>query len=96
MDKNQKILLASILILLVVAAVIGILAFKKEKNKPEVKLNRFKEEYETLNGVANDEGYTYPTVTIDAKNPVVYSNEDEVLNILSKKGNGVIYIMELF
>lgn len=90
MEKNQKILLAIIGLLIILAVVIGVLAFQKQKNKPVEKLNKFKEEYESLNGVVNDKGYTYPTVNIDADNPVVYSTEEEVLEIL-KNGTGVIY-----
>ena len=56
MEKNQKILLAIIGVLIIVATVIGFLAFQKQKNKPVEKLNKFKEEYESLNGVVNDKG----------------------------------------
>ena len=43
MEKNQKILLAIIGVLIIVATVIGFLAFQKQKNKPVEKLNKFKE-----------------------------------------------------
>ena len=46
MEKNQKILLAIIGLLIILAVVIGVLAFQKQKNKPVEKLNKFKEEYE--------------------------------------------------
>lgn len=90
MEKNQKILLAVIGILLIVATVIGVLAYKQEKNKPKEKENQFKEEYESLNGVVNDLGYTYPTVSVDSDNPIIYTNEIEVLDII-KKQDAVIY-----
>lgn len=89
MEKNQKVLLAIIGVLIIVSVVIGFLAFKKQNNT-EVKTNKFKEEYESLNGVINDKGYTYPTVNIDVDNPVVYSTEEEILDILKDK-TGVIY-----
>jgi thiol-disulfide isomerase/thioredoxin len=90
MNKNQKILLAIIGILIIVSVVIGFLAFKKEKNNTETETNKFKEEYESLNGVVNDDGYTYPTVNVDVDNPMVYVTEEEVLDILKDK-TGVIY-----
>lgn len=90
MEKNQKILLSIIGILIVMSAVIGFLAFKNQKDKPATKINQFKEEYEALNGVVNDYGYTYPTVEVDVNNPIVYANEEDVLDIL-KDGTGVIY-----
>lgn len=90
MDRNQKILLLIISVLIVISGIIGFLAFKNEKDKPKIKTNEFKEEYEKLNGVVNDYGYTYPTVEVDADYKIVYASEEDVLDIL-KKGNGVIY-----
>lgn len=90
MEKNQKILLLIIGVLIIVSIVIGFLAFQNQKNKLEIKENKFKEEYEALNGVVNDYGYTYPTVEVELDNPIVYATEEEVLDIL-KDGTGVIY-----
>ena len=90
MDKNQKILLAIIGILIIVAGVIGFLAFENQKDNKNTKTNKFKEEYEALNGVVNDYGYTYPTVEVDVDNSAVYTTEEDVLDIL-KDGTGVIY-----
>lgn len=90
MEKNQKILLAIIGVLIVIFAVIGFLAYRNEKIKPNKVMNKFKEEYEVLNGTVNDDGYTYPTVEIDEENPIVYKSDEEILKIL-KHGSGVIY-----
>ena len=90
MEKNQKILLAIIGVVVIIAIVIGFLAFNNQKDNDNLKTNQFKEEYEALNGVINDNGYTYPTVEIDVENPVIYSTEEEVLKIL-KDGTGIIY-----
>ena len=89
MQKNQKILLAIIGLVLMISGVVGYLAFKKEKEAPKIKENKFKEEYEKLNGVVNDKGYTYPTVDIDVNSNIKYVNESEVLEILDNEG--VIY-----
>ena len=89
MEKNQKILLCIIGILLIIAGVIGFLAFKKEKETPNTVVSKFKEEYEVLNGVVNDNGYTYPTVDIDVNYKVEYLKSNEILEKLDD--NGVIY-----
>ena len=89
MQKNQKILLVIIAFVLVLAGVVGFLAFKKEKEQPKPKVSRFKEEYEKLNGVVNEDGYTYPTVDIDVNYTVEYLTGQGVLDILGK--DGVIY-----
>lgn len=90
MEKNQKILLCIISVLIVIFGVIGFLAYKNEKNKPIEKINKFKEEYELLNGTVNDEGYTYPTVEIDNTNAFKYASKDNVLDIL-EHGNKIIF-----
>lgn len=90
MEKNQKILLAIIGVLLIISVVIGVLVFKEQKNNKKEKENQFKEEYELLNGTVNENGYTYPTVEIDVDNPVIYVTEEEVLDILKDK-TGIIY-----
>ena len=90
MDKNQKILLMIIGILVIVSAVIGFLAFKNQRDNNQTSTNKFKEEYESLNGVVNDNGYTYPTVEIDIDNPIVYATEEEIVEIL-EDGTGLIY-----
>ena len=94
MDKKQKILLLIIGILVIMAIVIGVLAFKKEKNNPvHNKVNEFKEEYESLNGVIDDDGYTYQTVEIDIDAPVVYSKLKDVVELFDKEeSSAVVFI----
>ena len=92
MDKKQKILLVIIGILVIVAIVIGFLAFKKEKNDSEnVKINKFKEEYEIINGTTDKEGFTYPTVEIDLDSSVEYIDIKKANKIIDNE-NAVIYI----
>ncbi len=91
MEKNQKILLLIIVILVVIAAIIGFLVFNEQKGHETIEPNKFKEEYESLNGVVNDKnGFTYPTVEISNENHVTYATEDDVLEILNG-GTGLIY-----
>lgn len=93
MDRNQKILIFIVFIIICIAVVCGVLAFKELKNNKDVKINKFKEEYEALNGVVNDNnGYMYPTVEIPIDSNIVYSTEEEILELLnSKTDSGVIY-----
>ena len=92
MDKKQKILLLIISVLVIIAIVIGFLAFRKEKNNPDNnKVNKFKEEYEVLNGTTDKEGYTYPTVEIDVDSEVEYININKAIELIDNS-NSVICI----
>lgn len=52
---------------------------------------KFKEEYESLNGVAiGESNYKYPSIEIIKNNKIKYSTNEEVLEVL-KNGTGVIY-----
>ena len=51
---------------------------------------KFKEEYEALNGEKNSSGKKYKDLSISADNPIKYSNYDEVLDVI-ENGTGIIY-----
>ena len=51
---------------------------------------KFKNEYESLNGKANEKGEEYKNVSIDDDNNVTYIDENKVIDIL-ENGTGVIY-----
>ena len=53
--------------------------------------NKFKEEYESLNGKTFYQNYKYKDVTIPEDNPIKYSNYKEIIDIV-KNGSGVIYL----
>ena len=92
MDKKQKALLLIIGVLVIIAVVIGFLAFKKEKNDPNHdKVNKFKEEYEVLNGTTDKDGYTYPTVEIDIDSNVEYITVSKTVELI-ENSDSVIYI----
>ncbi len=61
-----------------------------KEEKPTVDEQKFKTEYESLNGQKNSSGKEYKSVSIPSKNYVTYINEEKVLEIL-KTGTGVIY-----
>ena len=57
----------------------------------KVDSNKFKEEYESLNGKTFYQNYKYKDVTIPEDNPIKYSDYKEIIDIV-KNGSGVIYL----
>lgn len=51
---------------------------------------KFKDEYETLNGQNSPSGKKYKKLNIDSENPIKYSDYDEILDII-ENGTGIIY-----
>lgn len=91
MEKDKKILLGIIGLIVVVAAVIVVLLVKDNKvvySEDEVK---FKEEYEALNNQGNQyNDKKYLELNIIEDNNVVYATEEKIVKIL-EEGDGVIY-----
>ena len=81
MKNNLKIILCSVVLL------IGMISFIYLR--PESTSTRFKLEYESLNGKENESGETYPNVNIPNDNKIVYSNYDQIFEVLDD--TGVIY-----
>lgn len=81
MKNNLKIILCSVVLL------IGMITFIYLR--PESTATRFKLEYESLNGKENESGETYPNVNIPNDNKIVYSNYDQIFEVLDD--TGVIY-----
>lgn len=61
-----------------------------KEEKTTLDEQKFKTEYESLNGEKNSSGKDYKTITIPAKNKVTYLNDQETLKFL-KSGTGVLY-----
>ena len=91
MEKSNKIYM--IVIFVCAALVIGlcgyaIITHKDEKISDAIK---FKNEYETLNGVVNEAtDNKYIEVNIDEENPMVYKTGKEILDVL-KNEDAIIY-----
>lgn len=92
---NNKIKAIIGIVIIVVIGVIGYLIYKNNsEDKTEYTITndslKFKEEYESLND--KDTGYnqTYQTLDIKSYNPMLYSNYNEIFEIL-EKGTGIIY-----
>ena len=86
MDKNNKIYL--IIIVVCALLVMGLCAYAIINHK-DVKVTdaiKFKEEYESYNGMVNE--YTdknYLEVNIDRENPIVYKTGKEILDVLKEE-----------
>lgn len=52
---------------------------------------KFKQDYEKLNGQTNDNGRKYRTIEIDKNNPFVYVSLDEVLKKMDDKESFIVY-----
>ena len=91
MERSNKIYLAIILIctLLVVSlCVFAIVNHKDEKISDAIK---FKEEYESLNGLVNENTEKeHINVEIDEDNPIVYKSGQEIMDIMENE-NAIIY-----
>lgn len=81
MKNSLKIVLS--LIVLVIAIITFIFL------KPESMSNRFKLEYESLNGQKTDDGREYMEVNINNDNKIIYADYDTIFDVL--EGTGVIY-----
>lgn len=87
----KKILL--ILIILIVLGIGGyfLYNFINKDNKSIDALN-FKDEYEAINGIENDNNTNkYRTISIPEDNPIVYVNEDDILNMIKNKETFAVY-----
>lgn len=97
MDKDKKLFLGIIVLLLAFMVFVGILAFKdkKEEVKKEVEHTDailFKQEYESLNDEVNqNNGKSYKKLEIAEDNQVDYVSEEETISIL-ENGTGIIYM----
>ena len=52
---------------------------------------KFKEEYESLNGIVNDNGKSIRTINIDLNNPFVYKTEDDIVSMIINKETFLVY-----
>lgn len=93
MSKKKKIVILtfSLAVLALLGLLIYFLFIKEDKKVIETDALKFKEEYEKYNGKINEKNNSkYMDVEIDEKNPIKYSNYEEIFDILDN-GTGVIY-----
>lgn len=95
-EKDKKIFLGIILILLLFMLFVSIMAFQdKKKDKNIVNINDailFKQEYEYYNGkVFDDNGEALQKLSISQKNPIDKLTEEEAVSLL-EHGTGILYL----
>lgn len=72
-------------VLILVLCLFGLTACNKKTDA-----QKFKDEYESLNGQTSQSGKKYKKLNIDEENPIKYANYDEVLDVI-ENGTGIIY-----
>ena len=89
--KKNIVIVISLIIIIGVMSLVLIFMKTDEQNinftEDEIK---FKEEYESKNGIELAENYVLKTIDIDSDNNVKYVNDDEIINLLTE-GTNVIY-----
>ena len=89
MEKNNKLILISIIILTTFVLIFcGYLLFKRNVNLDDAE--KFRNEYMEFNDKVTNTGEKYPLVNIPNDNTVVYAKEEDIIEILKSK-SGVIY-----
>lgn len=64
----------------------------EECGDESISLGNFKLDYESLNGQKNKNDKEYRVVEISADNPFVYSNEEEITNLLDSNKSFFLYV----
>lgn len=94
MNKDQKVLVLIIFLLVVVAGAFGVYAYKHKGEKTckteETDALKFKREYEEYNDKNYDNGKPYFNISLSNKNLFKYIKEEDAVKFL-KEGTGVIY-----
>lgn len=93
MEKDKKILMSIVVVIMCIASIFGGLSLKNQENKSSTLSDalKFKEEYESLNGSINEQNkMNYPVVEVKENNPIRYLSDDEAAEQL-KNGTGLFY-----
>lgn len=93
MEKDKKILMSIVVVIMCIASIFGGLSLKNQEDKSSTLSDalKFKEEYESLNGSINEQNkMNYPVVEVKENNPIRYLSDDEAAEQL-KNGTGLFY-----
>lgn len=88
MEKKKLLVLVPIFCAVIICTLLLGLNNEFINNNDAIK---FKEEYEVLNNKDTGYGEKYKKINISIKNPVIYSNYDEIIDIIKHK-TGIIYL----
>lgn len=91
MERSNKIYLAIILVCTLLVVSLCIFAIVNHKDEKISDAIKFKEEYESLNGLVNENTEKeYINVEIDEDNPIVYKSGQEIIDIM-ENDDAIIY-----
>ena len=88
-------------LLLIISVILGVTVgcAKKEEEKKEGNIDytiqtdaeKFKDEYEALNGTKNSSNQEHRTITIPKENPIVYSTAPDIVKMMDNKETFYVY-----
>ena len=91
MEKHNKV---TVSILIVATLIVVSLCAYSVKKHPEIETSdaiKFKEEYESLNGVVDEiTNEVYSNVIISSDNPIIYKSDEEILDLLNSE-TAIVY-----
>lgn len=91
MEKSNKIYLVIIIVCSVLVVGLCAYAIINHKDIEETDAIKFKNEYESLNGVVNENNEKeYMKVEVDSENPIIYKSGQEILDVLENE-NAIVY-----
>lgn len=91
MEKSNKIYLVIIIVCSVLVVGLCAYAIINHKDIEETDAIKFKNEYESLNGVVNENNEKeYMKVEVDSENPIIYKSGQEILDVLENQ-NAIVY-----
>lgn len=90
MKKNVIIIISLIIVIAIMSFVLVLMKTDKNQNEFSADEIKFKQEYESVNGVELAENYSLKNVEIVSDNNVSYVSDNEVLDLL-QNGTNVIY-----
>lgn len=91
MEKSNKIYLVIIIICSILVVGLCAYAIINHKEIKQTDAIKFKNEYESLNGVVNENNEKeYMKVEVDTENPIIYKSGQEILDVL-KNENAIVY-----
>lgn len=89
---KKRIYIISVVALLIVTILGAAGIYFSMREKPSEDALRFKEEYESLNGtIRESDGAKYNDIKIPKKNPIVYINCEEAIDVLDEN-QAIIYV----
>ena len=91
MEKSNKIYLVIIIVCSILVVGLCAYAIINHKDIEETDAIKFKNEYESLNGVVNENNEKeYMKVEVDSENPIIYKSGQEILDVLENE-NAIVY-----